>query len=84
MPAAGLPPGHHVLEVRLDGGGLARRQVSHHLQTEKTRSLDLVKETLFNFNQLEKLEAARSAYLLLPLVTFPGLDLTGPYFQFAD
>ena len=38
-------------------------------------------------NQLEKLEAARSAFLLLPLVTFPGitrpywalLGLTGPY-----
>ena len=52
MPAAGLPPGHHVLEVGLDGGGLARRQVSHHLQTEKTRSLDLFKETLFNFKNI--------------------------------
>ena len=38
-------------------------------------------------NQLEKLEAARSAYLWLTLVTFPGLTepylallgLTGPY-----
>ena len=30
-----------------------------------------------NMNQLEKLEAARSAFLLIPLATFPGL--TRPY-----
>ena len=30
-------------------------------------------ETFCNLDQLEKLEAARSAFLLLPLVTFPGL-----------
>ena len=34
-------------------------------------------ETFCNLDQLEKLEAARSAFLLLPLVTFPGL--TRPY-----
>ena len=33
-----------------------------------------------NCNQLEKLEAARSAYLLLPLVTFPYLWL--PFLAF--
>ena len=30
-------------------------------------------------NQLEKLEAARSAYLWLPLVTRPDWPWTGPY-----
>ena len=47
---------------------------------------------LLIYKQLEKLEAARSAflYLWLPLVTFPGLTepylallvLTGPYWAF--
>ena len=52
-----------------------------------------------NLNQLEKLEAARSAYLFLPLVTFPGPyqallgftllylalhGLNGPYWALLD
>ena len=37
-----------------------------------------------SYNQLEKLEAARSAFLLLPLVTFPGLTRPGDWEIFAD
>ena len=54
---------------------------------KKQHYFPLVKTDFQDKNQLEKLEAARSAYLLLPLVTFPGLTglyfallgLTGPY-----
>ena len=41
----------------------------------------LKRERNFIYNQLEKLEAARSAYLLLPLVTFPSLWL--PFLLFG-
>ena len=44
------------------------------LADQVTCSIEILSSIL---NQLEKLEAARSVFLLLPLVTFPGL--TRPY-----